>query len=524
MPIRLESKSTNWPETSEYPSTPHMATKLLCNFSKIVSLSGTFRSKSAFPTNLVSCLSMSFGRQFIRFTFRIALLFTFSLFLATNPRAQQSPKTIPSPAPSSDNPEFLATADEVLHDMSEITGWKLKSPLKKSIRTREEIHAYVLRQMNDEKDATERYASTRSAEAFGLIPRGFNLESFLVDLLTEQIAGLYDPKVHEFYIAAWIAPEEQRMVMSHELTHALEDQYFQIEQWVKAAHPNDDAALAREAVLEGSAMAAMLEYLLKDKGLRLRDLPDIDPSLFIGDFSDTPMLKKAPSFLKDSLMFPYFNGLTFSMSVLKTEGWRGFSSVFDKPPANTQQILHPKLYRLNKVPAPLKLGLPESSLDKSWTRLEENSLGEFGWKEVLKQFLDEARAKPLSAGWDGDVYATFEQKESKRTLLATHIRLSNQETATRFFGQYSEALELKHVDRTNLLRQPNFFSFNTLEGGVFLQCVDTECITLEGGDRTLFLRWLKALGWPAIPDDPQKSPAAEIKTTALCSALEAVGH
>ena len=120
-------------------------------------------------------------------------------------------------------------ADEVLQEMSEITGWKLKSPLKKSMRSREEIHAYVLRQMDDEKDAKERYASKRSAEAFGLIPKGFDLDSFMVDLLTEQIAGLYDPKDHEFYIADWIAPEDQRMVMSHELTHALEDQHFQIE-------------------------------------------------------------------------------------------------------------------------------------------------------------------------------------------------------------------------------------------------------------------------------------------------------
>jgi hypothetical protein len=467
---------------------------------------------------------MSLERRFIRFTFPSVSLLAVFLCLAASLHAQQGSKSADPQASSTNNPEFLATADEVLRDMSEITGWKMKSPLKKSIRTRDEIHAYVLRQMNDEKDATERYASTRSAEAFGLIPRGFNLESFLVDLLTEQIAGLYDPRDHEFYIAAWIAPEEQRMVMSHELTHALEDQHFQIEQWVKAVHSNDDAELAREAVLEGSAMAAMLEYLLKDKGLKLRDLPDIDPSLFIGDLSDTPMLKKAPPFIKDSLMFPYFEGLTFSMNILKIDGWRGFSSVFDKPPANTQQILHPELYRLNIVPGPIKLGLSENSLDKSWTRLEENSLGEFGWKEVLKQFLDEDRAKKLSTAWDGDVYATFEQKESKRTLLVTHIRLSNQETAARFFGQYSEALELKHSDRKNLFRQPDFFSFNTLEGGVFLRCEGKECITLEGGDRALFLQWQKSLGWPAIPDDSQKPPASETKTTDIRSVVQIVGH
>src|SRR5271165_6353617 len=204
------------------------------------------------------------------------VLFLAALFLLSihSALAQQS-ATPPPPAPSAkNNPEFLAMADEVLQEMSAITGWELKTPLKKSIRSREEIHAYVLREMDDEKDAKERYASKRSAEAFGLIPRGFNLDAFMVDLLTEQIAGLYDPKAHEFYIADWIAPDDQRTVMSHELTHALEDQHFQIEDWVKAARPNDDAEMARESVLEGSAMAAMLDYTLKDRGLSIKDVPD----------------------------------------------------------------------------------------------------------------------------------------------------------------------------------------------------------------------------------------------------------
>ncbi len=208
----------------------------------------------------------------------------------------QAPDAASPRSSASNNPDFLATVDEVLKDMSEITGMKLKTPLKKSIRSRQEIRAYVLDQMNDEKDAKERYASSRSAEIFGLIPKDFNLESFLVDLLTEQIAGLYDPKAHEFYIADWIPADEQRMVMSHELTHALQDQYFHIESWARAARPNDDAELARESVLEGSAMAGMLEYELRDKGLNLRDLPEFDPSIFVGDLTETPMMKKAHRF------------------------------------------------------------------------------------------------------------------------------------------------------------------------------------------------------------------------------------
>jgi len=384
-----------------------------------------------------------------------------------------------------------------LKGMSEITGLQLKSPLKKSIRSREEIHSYIVQQMNDEKDAKERYASARSAEAFGLIPKGFNLETFLVDLLTEQIAGLYDPKAHEFYIADWIAPDEQRMVMSHELTHALQDQSFHIEAWARAARPNDDAEMARETVLEGSAMAAMLEYMLRDKGVKLRDLPDMDLSIFVGDLAETPMLKKAPPFIKDSLMFPYFTGLTFSMSILRTTGWRGFNTVFEKPPANTQQIMHPDLYRANKIPVPLKVDLSEGAPGAGWTLLEENSMGEFGWKEILKQFLDDATAKKIAAAWDGDDYATFEQKDMKRLMLYARVRFNTEAAASDFFAAYSDALAKKYANRSHVTNADKYLAFDAPETAVFLRCTTKDCISLEGGNEALFSQWSKKLGWPS---------------------------
>ena len=457
-------------------------------------------------SNLLFCTCMPSITFSLRLWRRVGLALA-GLLLAIAPAwPQQAAPLPPASGGTASNPEFLATADEVLHDMSEITGWNLKTPLKKSIRSRAEIRAYVLAQMDNEKDAKERYASARSAEAFGLIPKGFSLDAFLVDLLTEQIAGLYDPKAHEFYIADWIAPDEQRMVMSHELTHALMDQQFQIERWAHAARPNDDAEMAREAVLEGSAMAAMLDYTLKDKGLKLRDLPNIDPSLFVGDLTDTPQLKKAPQFIKDSLMFPYFSGLTFSMTVLRNGSWNGFVGVFDKPPANTQQIMHPELYREGRAPAALKVDLPEGVPGGNWTKLEENSMGEFGWKEVLKQFLDEDRAKRVAAGWDGDDYATYEQGDGKRLMLFTRIRFTAEEAASQMFSAYSAALKKKHPDPSRLSNGEEFLSFDTSDGGVFLRCVGRECVTLEGGENAQFVEWVKKLGWPQDSREPVPAP------------------
>jgi hypothetical protein len=399
------------------------------------------------------------------------------------------------------NAGFAAAADEVLHQMSEITGLKLLSPLKKSLRSRDQIRAYVVNEMKEDKDQAERYAGQRSAEAFGLLPKGFDLDNFMIDLLTEQIAGLYDPKTHEFYVADWIPASDQKMVMAHELTHALQDQHFKIDNWVKAARPNDDAELARESVLEGSAMAAMVDYLLAGTGRSLQDLPDIDPSMLVGDMESTPMLKKAPPFLRDALVFPYLDGLNFSAAIVRPKGWDALSGVFAKPPISTQQIMHPATYFSFRIPPKADLPSLDKDLGSDWVRLEDNLMGEFGWKEVLKQFVAEERATPLAAAWSSDRYILFEQKKTKKLVLIARLDLADERATSRFFATYSEALAKKYDKRTNEKKQDDFVTFDTPDGGVFLKCLQMSCVSLEGADRSLFDKLNSGLHWDTAPSD-----------------------
>jgi len=411
--------------------------------------------------------------------------------------------------------EFVAAADEVLQQMSQITGLRVRSPIKKTLRSREDVRAYLLRQMDDDKNPRERYADARAAEAFGLLPKKFDLDPFMVDLMTEQIAGLYDPKAREFYIADWIPLATQKPVMAHELTHALEDQYFHIEEWSKAVHSNGDATLARDAVLEGSAMAAMVDYILRDTGRSLKDLPGFDPSMMMGDLAGSPKLEQAPPFIKDTLMFPYLSGLDFTANAIRNVGWGALSGLFAKPPLSTQQILHPALYKSGKVPREVSVPSFEKRLGPDWSKLEDDTMGEFGWREVLKQFIDAGGAASVAEAWEGDHYIVYEHKQSKKLVLATRLSLSSEEAASRFFGRYSEALEKKYAERSYLLRRPNFFSFDTPDGSVFLRCVGTDCITLEGTDRNVFAQWNAELKWPPLPEPPQKLEADPTKVALL---------
>src|SRR5271165_1661574 len=150
-----------------------------------------------------------------------------ALFLAFAAAAQvvAPPASLPPPA-TAQSREFLEAADEVLAEMSKLVSLPILSPLKKSMRSREEIQAYLLQKMKEDKDADKRYADQKSMEKFGLLPKDYPLEQTLVSVLTEQIAGLYDPDGKEFFIADWNSPADERMVMAHELTHALHDQHF----------------------------------------------------------------------------------------------------------------------------------------------------------------------------------------------------------------------------------------------------------------------------------------------------------
>jgi hypothetical protein len=89
-------------------------------------------------------------------------------------------------------------------------------------------------------------------------------------------------------------------------------------------------------------------------------------------------------------------------------------------------------------------------------------------------------------------------------LLITRLHLAGPQQAASFFSQYSGLLEKKHPQRTNLFRQPNFFSFDTLDGGIFLRCGELDCVTLEGGDRALFVEINKQVGLGSLPEPDQK--------------------
>jgi len=125
--------------------------------------------------------------------------------------------------------------------------------------------------------------------------------------------------------------------------------------------------------------------------------------------------------------------------------------------------------------------------------------GEFFLDEVLKHFLDHNQADMLASDWKGDRYAVFEDAKTKQTRLVFLLALDSEDDAAHFSGQYGELLEMKYKTRRQLFRRPNFFEFQTDEGGVYLRCFENKCLAVEDTTRETFDKINKAIGWPSAP-------------------------
>ncbi len=397
---------------------------------------------------------------------------------------------------------FFRAADETLAQVARITGLTPKRPIARSLKSREEIRAYIIAQLHEDLPPDKMRADQVAMETFGLIPKGFPLEKFTVDLLTEQVAALYDPKKKEFYIADWIPVELQRTVMAHELTHALQDQYFDLDKWLKEVRTNDDALLARTAVAEGSATAVMLEYLLEGQGKEVRDLPEAQELVragMLGQLEPDTVFGQAPRYLREVLIFPYLDGVSFTQRFLARHGWKTFDTVFKNPPASSQEILHPEKYFDGAHPEVVSLPDLTKLMPPGWKRLDENIAGEFTTAAILKEFLDEKRATNSARAWNGDRYQVFENSAAGRVMVVFRTRWATPSAARQFLVDYIHLLPKKYRKLQTTSSTPNRFvarpGASGKEGRVLVRTRGRDVLVVEGADPTTLAKIERAI-WP----------------------------
>jgi hypothetical protein len=146
------------------------------------------------------------------------------------PPEKASPEKVISPKEAK---ELFRSVDEILQFASDDTGLPIKHKVKRRLTKRDEVQSYIEKSMRDDKDTQRLERSSAVLKKFGLLPRNFDLSTFLVKMLREQVAGYYDPKTTTVNLLNWLDAEQQKPVLAHELTHALQDQSFGLEKFMK---------------------------------------------------------------------------------------------------------------------------------------------------------------------------------------------------------------------------------------------------------------------------------------------------
>lgn len=249
------------------------------------------------------------------------------------------------------NAAIVAATTEVLKETSELRELAILRPVKSGAQSRAEIERMLIKNIDEQMTPAEMHAAEVSLRKFGLAPNTFEYRPFIIKLLTEQVAGYYDPKVQQFHLADWLELEGQKPVMAHELTHALQDQHFNLRRFEKWPHGDSDAELAAHALIEGDATLAMTIYMAKNPLVALA----FSRSLSTG--VSTEQYNLAPRAMRESLIFPYLNGLEWATQVYKRGGWAAVSNAYTRLPLSTEQILHAEKYF--NYERPVKVTVPD---------------------------------------------------------------------------------------------------------------------------------------------------------------------
>jgi hypothetical protein len=365
-----------------------------------------------------------------------------------------------------DTKRLFESVDRIFAFAAEDSGMPQHAAVKRRLVGKAEVEKYATGQMGKEEFAKKFAQEELSMKKLGFLPRDFNLKEFLVKSTGQGIAAYYDPETKMITMLNWVPSDQQEPILAHELTHALQDQNYDLAKWMKAGLKTADAmgadsALARKAVVEGQAMVVYVDYLLKPAGRSLQDTPGLiyqmeDPA--VKATIDSQLMHDAPMILREMGTFAYKGGLIFEGELLQKGGKKmAFEGVFARPPRNSHEVLQPDAYISGENLPPVRIPDTRRFLGDQYDVYDSGGVGEADVRALLKQYGERKNADDLSSAWQGGAYVTFRRKNGVATeapastgdLALLYIsRWKTTQAAERFARFYAGAVSQRYRTAT----------------------------------------------------------------------------
>ncbi len=320
-----------------------------------------------------------------------------------------------------------------------IRGLKFLHPVDYNELGRDELRGVVLRLVEEQISDAEFANATAALVNMGFLPHDADLKTSLVDLLSEQIAAFYDQRRHKLFMfrGSDLRRADQRIILAHELTHALQDQHFALRKMPLELKDNDDKVAATQALIEGDATLVMSLYALEE--FSGKNIGEMASMMFAQPIQK---LLRAPRYLRESLVFPYLGGQEFVTRLHERGGFEAINAAFRQPPTSTAQIFDLEKFLSQPRVEPVMISWPDDETNGK-RRLVENTAGELGVRLLFKEWLGPELSEQIARGWAGDRYRAYRVSDSgSKNVLSTVWRIvwENPQEAQEYMGGCEQLL------------------------------------------------------------------------------------